>query len=79
MGRMLHIALYLSAPLLQPRKASVGLHLPLVTSRRLSLHQLHGTSTKEPPARAEVPPALLGAMHQFVCALWSSGGAQSKL
>jgi len=76
MGRMLCISLYLSAPLLQPRKASVGLHLPLVTSRRLSLHQLHGTSPKEPPASAEVPPAHLGAMCRVVHA---PVGGQSKL
>lgn len=76
---MLHISLCGSAPLLQPRKASVGLHLPLVTSRRLSLHQLSSTSTKESPARAEVPSALLGAMPWVVCAPWSSVGVWSKL
>lgn len=43
--------------LLQPCKATTGLHLPLVTSHRLSPHELHGTSPKEPPARARVPPS----------------------
>lgn len=76
---MLHGPLYLSARLLQPRKASVGLHLPLVTSRRLCLRQLHGNNPKEPPARAEVPPALLSAMRLVVRAPWNSVGAQSRL
>lgn len=66
MGRVFHISSYLSAPLLQPGKASMGLHLPLVTSCRLSLHQLHGTSPKEPPARAEVPSSSSGC-HVLGC------------